>query len=171
MVWSTSVASIPARSTAAFDAWTARSTGENALSLPPNVPNGVRTADRNTIPSPFFIVSPVPRSARALAAAHAEFPGRIELRPAAGAVLRREILAAVRAVGDRASFGKRPAAISAALRDLHARERRHGERSRSLGSRTIPGAACGRDALADGVPARVLGRDRNAKILHRFRNE
>jgi hypothetical protein len=47
---------MPARCTAAFDAWTARSTADIPFSFPPKVPNGVRTAERNTIPALFLSV-------------------------------------------------------------------------------------------------------------------
>src|SRR4051794_6094441 len=99
MLWSMSLASAPERSMAAFDACTASSTGEKSLSFPPNVPNGVRTADRKTTPSPLLVrplVFIACRRSGFLTAVDAELPEWIELGTAAGAVLGGEILAAVR---------------------------------------------------------------------------
>src|SRR5687767_1505214 len=152
--------SIPPRSTAAFDACTARSTGEIPFSFPPNVPNGVRTAERKTM------------SAGTLAAAHAELPRRIELGTAAGAVFCREVLSAVRAIGDGSALGKSAAAVLAAFRDLHARKRGHRERSRPFVCRGVAIAISSRWRTSpDRVAAGVLGRDRDSEIFHGFRNE
>src|SRR5436190_23902063 len=101
-----SSASTPARSIALFDATTARSIGEKSLSLPPKVPNGVRTAERNTtssplLPGPFRVIA---LEVCFLAAVDAELPERIQLAPAAGAMLGGEILPAMWAVGDGAAF-------------------------------------------------------------------
>src|SRR3954467_2446050 len=120
-----SVASTPARSIALFEATTARSMGERALSLPPKVPKGVRTAERKTIPveSLVILVSGLP------SAIDAELPHRIQLRPAACAMLGREILPAVRAVDHLAALGQRPSAELAAL-DLGRQRGGHSEGGR-----------------------------------------
>src|SRR5436305_13962617 len=115
-----SPASRPARSIALFDATTARSTGEKSLSLPPKVPNGVRTAERNTTPSP-LLPGPfrvITLEVCFLAAVDAELPKRIELAAAAGAMLGGEILSAMRAIGDGAPLRQSPAAELAAFREI-----------------------------------------------------
>src|SRR6202022_3577488 len=107
MVWEMSVAATPARSIAAFDAWTARSTGEKSFSLPPKVPNGVRTAERKTtLPDDSRADMVSLDGLRFLPAIDAELPDRVELGPAPCAVLGREILTAVRAVDHRPSLRK-----------------------------------------------------------------
>src|SRR3989337_1645787 len=164
---------MPARSTAAFDACTARSTGGIPFSFPPKVPNGVRTAERKTI-SPLEVCLVIARevapSGRALAAADAELPGSVELGSASGAVFGRQILPAVRAVGDRSPLGKSAATITASLGDLHARQGGHREGGRAFVGRAVAFSTGGL-APASRVATGILRRYRNAEILHRFGNE
>src|ERR1700737_245403 len=133
MVWEMSVAATPARSIAALDAWTARSTGEKSFNLPPKVPNGVRTAERKTtLPDDSRAVIVSLDGLRFLAAIDAEFPHWVELGAATLAVLGREILTAGGAVDHRPSLRKSAAAKTTALGLLHRRDRRHRE-ARAVG--------------------------------------
>src|SRR5689334_11247404 len=151
--------STPARSIACFDATTARSTGEKSLSFPPKVPNGVRTADRNTTPSPLL-----PDGCRVialevcfLAAIDAELPKRIQLGAAASAMLGGEVLPTMRAVGDGTTFRQRAAAEFAALGELH---RAQPKRSRGAVAVSLSSVSAG-----------VLRRDGDAEFLDRFGGE
>src|ERR1700737_3638549 len=139
MVWEMSVAATPARSIAAFDAWTARLTGEKSFNLPPKVPNGVRTAERKTtLPDDARAVIARLDGLRFLPAVDAELPHRVELGAAPSTVLSCEILTTVRAVDHRPSLRKSAAAKATALGLLHRRDRRDRE-ARAFGRSVAAG--------------------------------
>src|ERR1700675_4409417 len=97
---------------------------------------------------------------RLLSAVHAEFPGGVELRTAAGAVLRGEILAAVRAVGHCAPFGQSTTAEPAPFERIQGRDAGDGE---GRGALTVSASDA---SSADRVASRVLGGNGNSDFLH-----
>src|SRR5512132_1729007 len=134
--------------------------GENPFSFPPKVPKGVRTAERKTTPEEFDLSCTL----RLLPAVNTKLPDRIELRPAPRAMLRCQILSAVRAVSHWPALRQSPPAKLASLSHLHRRAARYCERSRRLtgaASIAVSSLSCNR------VAAGILGRDRDAEFLKR----
>src|SRR2546423_2255459 len=164
-----SVAVTRARSIAAFEACTARSIGEKSFSLPPKVPNGVRTAERETtLPEVARAVITSLGGLRFLSAVDAELPDRVELRSASFAALNRQILTAVRAVDHWSSLRKSAPTKTTAFGTLHRRERRHRE-ARAFGRSVAAITARGKGS--NRISAGVLGRDRHSDLLDGTGNE